>query len=294
MNHPEILLLRHRIELADSLAKHPEWAQCLGFVPTMGALHQGHLALAERAARENKVVVVSIFVNPTQFNNPQDLALYPHTLDQDMKLLATLLPLGAPIWVYAPNAEDLYDQAVVARNFDFQGLDTVFEGADRPGHFNGVGTVVSLLWKAVPAQRVYFGEKDYQQLCVVKALKRMENHSLEIIPCPIVRESNGLAMSSRNERLTAAQRQRAAWIYQTLQEVAQQGSASAPNRLSPDELRNLVAKKAQEAPDFEIAYFDIVHEGGVNRVTQWSAGARYRALIAVAFHGVRLIDNIAL
>jgi pantoate--beta-alanine ligase len=252
------------------------------------------LALAERAARENKVVVVSIFVNPTQFNNPQDLALYPHTLDQDMKLLATLLPLGTPIWVYAPNAEDLYDQAVVARSFDFQGLDTVFEGADRPGHFNGVGTVVSLLWKAVPAQRVYFGEKDYQQLCVVKALKRMENHSLEIIPCPIVRESNGLAMSSRNERLTAAQRQRAAWIYQTLQEVAQQASASAPNRLSPDELRNLVAKKAQEAPDFEIAYFDIVHEGGVNRVTQWSAGARYRALIAVAFHGVRLIDNIAL
>ncbi|MFM1888814.1 MAG: hypothetical protein RL501_1101 [Bacteroidota bacterium] len=294
MNHPEILLLRRRIELADSLAKHPEWAQCLGFVPTMGALHQGHLALAERAARENKVVVVSIFVNPTQFNNPQDLALYPHTLDQDLKLLATLLPLGTPIWAYAPNAEDLYDQAVVARSFDFQGLDTVFEGADRPGHFNGVGTVVSLLWKAVPAQRVYFGEKDYQQLCVVKALKRMENHALEIIPCPIVREPNGLAMSSRNERLTAAQRQRAAWIYQTLQEVAQQGSASAPNRLSPDELRNLVAKKAQEAPDFEIAYFDIVHEGGVNRVTQWSAGARYRALIAVAFHGVRLIDNIAL
>ena len=294
MNHPEILLLRHRIELADSLAKHTQWASSIGFVPTMGALHPGHLALVERAAQENKAVVVSIFVNPTQFNNAQDLALYPHTLDRDLALLSTLLHLGTPIWVYAPGAEDLYSNGVKAQSFDFQGLDSVFEGADRPGHFNGVGTVVSLLWKAVPAHRVYFGEKDYQQLCVVQALKRMEHRDLEIIPCPIVREPNGLAMSSRNERLTDSQRNRAAWIYQTLQEVADRGRAAAPNRLSPHGLRSLVTRAAQEAPDFQIAYFDIVTEGGMTPVDQWVTGEKYRALIAVVFHGVRLIDNIAL
>lgn len=197
----------------------------IGFVPTMGALHQGHLSLLETAKKENTIVVTSIFVNPTQFNNTEDLEKYPRTLEKDVEKIATV---SKEIIVYAPSVDDIYEGKTVSQHFDFDGLENQMEGKFRSGHFDGVGTIVKRLFEIIKPTNAYFGEKDFQQLQIVKKLVLKYKISVKIIGCPIYREANGLAMSSRNERLTAKERTEASFIYKTILEAKKQfGTKSA-------------------------------------------------------------------
>ncbi|MFZ0489934.1 MAG: pantoate--beta-alanine ligase, partial [Salegentibacter sp.] len=185
----------------------------LGLVPTMGALHQGHLSLVKEALETCDFVVVSIFVNPTQFNNSTDLEKYPRTLEKDLSLLQDL---DGEIYVFVPTANELYGKDIISEHFDFEGLEKVMEGKFRNGHFDGVGTVVKLLFTTIEPDKAFFGEKDYQQLQIIRKLTEKAQIPVEIIGCPILREESGLARSSRNERLSEPHRQKAAFIYQTL------------------------------------------------------------------------------
>ena len=188
----------------------------IGFVPTMGALHQGHLSLMQQSLAENNATVVSIFVNPTQFNNPEDLKKYPRTLDEDLKKITYL---DQNIIVFAPSVDDIYEGKVVSVDFDFDGLENQMEGKFRPGHFNGVGTIVKRLFEIVTPTNAYFGEKDFQQLQIVKKMVTKNHLDVNIVSCEIYREANGVAMSYRNERLSASERENASIIYQTLLEA---------------------------------------------------------------------------
>ena len=188
----------------------------IGFVPTMGALHQGHLALMQRSLKENDDTVVSIFVNPTQFNNPEDLEKYPRTLEEDVKKMRGL---SDKMILYAPSVEDIYEGNTISQDFDFDGLENQMEGKFRPGHFNGVGTIVKRLFEIVTPTNAYFGEKDFQQLQIVKKMVEKNHLPVNVVGCPIFREDNQLAMSSRNERLTPEERKEAAIIYKILTEA---------------------------------------------------------------------------
>jgi pantoate--beta-alanine ligase len=258
----------------------------IGFVPTMGALHAGHLALMERSLQENDYTVVSIFVNPTQFNNPEDLAKYPRTLDEDVRKITALNP---EIIVYAPSVNDIYDGNPVAQSFDFDGLENQMEGKFRPGHFDGVGTIVKQLFEIVTPTNAYFGEKDFQQLQIVKKLVVKNQLPVTIIGCPIYREANQLAMSSRNERLSAEERNQASLIYQTLlqaKEKFQNGTVESVNQL--------VQQTFENHPLFDLEYFVIAEEETLLPCTTKEKDKNYRAFIAVFVNNIRLIDTISL
>lgn len=258
----------------------------LGFVPTMGALHQGHISLVELALAENDLVVVSIFVNPTQFNNADDLDKYPRTPERDLELLKKT---NGNIFIYRPAVEDIYDTEVASVHYDFDGLEYEMEGEHREGHFDGVGTIVSKLFKIITPDRAYFGEKDFQQLQIIRKLVALDNLPVEIIGCPIIRESNGLAMSSRNKRLSPEELEKASFIYKTLMEVKDNFDSH-----SLTYLYDLVSERFLNNPHLELEYFTIANENTLKAMNEKTTAIPYRAFIAAFIGGVRLIDNIAL
>jgi len=254
----------------------------VGFVPTMGALHQGHLSLVKRAGVENDRVVVSIFVNPTQFNDARDLRNYPRTLDADLALLSDC-PCD---YVFSPEPEEIYPEPDT-RRFDFGALELVMEGHFRPGHFNGVAQVVSKLFNIVAPDRAYFGRKDFQQYSIILKMCSMLNLKVEIVACDIIREEDGLAMSSRNTLLTKDHRAVAPQIYRILQE-ARAGATT----LSPAEIRRFVKERVNSIPLLKIEYFDIVDELTLETISSWNQKGIKVGCIAVFAGAVRLIDNI--
>lgn len=260
--------------------------QTLGFVPTMGAIHNGHLSLLQKALNENDVVVMSIFVNPTQFNNSEDLAKYPRTLQKDLGLIQSL---SEKIVIYAPSVDDIYEGNTVAQNFNYDGLDNEMEGSNRPGHFNGVGTIVKKLFEITEPTKAYFGEKDFQQLQIIRKMVAKNAMDIDVIGCPIFREANGLAMSSRNERLSGNAKEKAAFIYQTLTAAK---ALFATKDISATE--NFVADAFANESDFTLEYFTIANEASLKAATVKENGIKYRGFIVAHIEGVRLIDNIAL
>lgn len=255
----------------------------VGLVPTMGALHEGHLALVRASVAANEYTVVSVFVNPTQFNNPEDLKKYPRDLERDMQLLATV----QCDLVFAPNKEDVYSDKELEQRFefDFGGLDTVMEGRFRPGHFNGVVQIVSKLFQMVKPQRSYFGEKDFQQLAIIHRMTDIMHFPVEIVDCPIVREDSGLAMSSRNERLSPEERKIASGISKVLFE-----SRNFVPCLTPDKLRAWVEDEIRRIDGLELEYYEIANAHTLQTAKSWNEPTV--GCIAVFCGAVRLIDNI--
>jgi pantoate--beta-alanine ligase len=275
-----------KASLIDYLKSIKTVQSTIGFVPTMGALHQGHLALMQKSQLENENTVVSIFVNPTQFNNPEDLAKYPRTLDEDVKKLTALNP---NIILYAPSVDDIYDGKPLSQSFDFDGLENQMEGKFRPGHFNGVGTIVKRLFEIVEPTNAYFGEKDFQQLQIVKKMVAKNHLKVNVIGCPIYRESNNLAMSSRNERLSTEERNEAAIIYQTLTAVKEKFATNSTTSIS-----EWVQKSFNKNKRFTLEYFVIADEATLLPCTRKNKNKKYRAFIAVLVNNIRLIDTISL
>lgn len=257
----------------------------IGLVPTMGALHKGHLSLVKNSISNNDITVVSIFVNPTQFNNPNDLASYPRTVDKDLELLQTI---GCDI-VFAPEADDIYSKSETDSRFefDFEGLDKVMEGKFRPGHFNGVVQIVSKLFDLVRPDRAYFGEKDFQQLAIIRLMTRRYNLPIEIVPCPIVREDSGLALSSRNSLLKDNEKQVASHIYAVLNE-----SRQFVPQTEVEELKQCVIAAIEQKPELKVEYFDIVDGHTLKSIGKWDEYDYVVGCITVFCGNVRLIDNI--
>ena len=255
----------------------------LGFVPTMGALHDGHKSLVERSVAENDFTLVSIFVNPTQFNNPSDLEKYPRNLEKDVHLLQKV---GCD-YIFAPESKDIYQEDELNNRFefDFGGLDSVMEGRFRPGHFNGVVQIVSKLFQLVKPDKAYFGEKDFQQLSIIHRMVDVMNIDVQIIDCQIVREESGLAMSSRNERLSPEQRKNAVQISKVLFE-----SRNFVPRLKPSEIVNWVTEQINKVPGLDVEYYEIVDVKSLQTVNSWEKPTV--GCIAVFCGEVRLIDNI--
>lgn len=254
----------------------------VGLVPTMGALHAGHASLVKRSVNENEVTVVSVFVNPTQFNDKNDLVKYPRTLDADCKLLEAC---GAT-YTFAPSVEEMYPEPDT-RQFSYAPLDTVMEGAFRPGHFNGVCQIVSKLFEAVKPHRAYFGEKDFQQLAIIHEMVRQMQFDLEIVGCPIVREEDGLALSSRNARLSAEERENALKISQTL---FKSRTFAATHTVS--ETLKMVEDAIEAAPGLRLEYFEIVDGNTLQKIDSWEDTSYTVGCITVFCGEVRLIDNI--
>lgn len=255
----------------------------IGFVPTMGALHEGHISLVKEAKKNNDICIVSVFVNPTQFNNPEDLEKYPRTIERDAALLAEV---GAD-FVFAPTVEQIYPEPDT-RQFDFGKLDKVMEGEHRPGHFNGVAQVVSRLFDIVHPDRAYFGEKDFQQLAIIREMVKQFALDVEIVPMPILREVSGLALSSRNERLSAEQKEIATHIYKTLLF----SSTEYFDRISVAQTIEIVSERINSFEPLRVEYFDIVDGYTLQSVSDWSDSEYIVGCIAVYCGEVRLIDNI--
>lgn len=274
-------------DLAAYLLDYREATKSIGLVPTMGAFHSGHLALIQQALDNNDVVVVTIFVNPTQFNNSEDLLKYPRNLESDINTLKTLGSNN--ILVYAPTVEDIYPDGAISKSYNLGAIENLMEGEFRPGHFQGVATIVEYLFIAVKPNRAYFGEKDYQQLQIIKKLVEITSQPIEIIPCPILRESDGLAMSSRNQRLTPMHREAASFIYQTLKTAKNKfGTKSAK------EVTNWVINEFKKNTSLELEYFSIAEQTSLKPVIRKQKFKKYRAFIAAFAGDIRLIDNIAL
>lgn len=254
----------------------------IGFVPTMGALHEGHLALMHRAKKENDLLTVSIFVNPVQFNNADDLKKYPRTPEEDTKKLESV---HCDV-LFAPDVKEMYPEDVTVQ-YDFGSLDKVMEGALRPGHFNGVAVVVKKLLDIIGPHRAYFGEKDFQQLMLIKKLVEMEKIPVEIVPCPIVREPDGLAMSSRNRLLSFEDRKIAPFIYKTLLEAKR-----LHDHIGVNPLRQMIINIFKGNEHFKLEYFDIVDDKTLRPVNVWNDKVGTVACVAVWLGSVRLIDNI--
>ena len=255
----------------------------VGLVPTMGALHNGHLELVKRCVAENSICVVSVFVNPTQFNDKNDLLHYPRTLDADCRLLESA---GCAI-AFAPEVEEMYP-VEDTRVFNLGAVAEVMEGKYRPGHFNGVAQIVSKLFDAVQPDRAYFGEKDFQQIAVIRSMVKLLNYPVEIVACPIVREDDGMALSSRNLRLTPEQRKNAVSISQTLFK-----SRTFAEQHSVAETIDYVVNTLNSVPDLDVEYFEIVNGNTLLSVNDWSDSDYIVGCITVYCGEVRLIDNIA-
>lgn len=256
----------------------------IGFVPTMGALHAGHRSLVERARRECATVVVSVFVNPTQFNDKTDLKNYPRTPEADLRLLEEV---GAD-YVFMPSVEEVYPEPDT-RTFDFGMIDKVMEGATRPGHFNGVAQVVSRLFDLVKPAKAYFGEKDFQQIAVIREMVRQLRIPVEIIPCPIVRGEDGLALSSRNTLLDTAHRMAAPYIYKVLKAAVEKS-----HQTTPDQLAAWVTAQVESNPLLKVIYFQVVDAATMQQVRTWEESPAVQGCIAVQAGDIRLIDNIKL
>ena len=254
----------------------------VGFVPTMGALHAGHRSLVEKARKECETVVVSVFVNPTQFNDKNDLKHYPRTPEADEALLEAA---GADI-VFMPTVEEIYPEPDT-RIFDFGQIDKVMEGATRPGHFNGVAQVGSRLFDMVNPAKAYFGEKDFQQIAVIKAMVKQLGLTVEIIECPIIRDEDGLALSSRNTLLTKEHRAAAPHIYATIKQCAEKMQA-----MTPAELSAWVTAEVESNPLLKVIYFQAVDALSMQQISAWSESERVQGCIAVQAGDIRLIDNV--
>ena len=285
-NPKDMLIFNNKGDLNKHLQGISNTNSTIGFVPTMGALHLGHLSLLEKSMENNTHTVISIFVNPTQFNNPEDLEKYPRTIENDIEKIKTV---SNKILVYAPTVEDIYEGNTASQHYDFDGLENQMEGKFRPGHFDGVGTVVKRLLEIVKPTNAYFGEKDFQQLQIVKKLVAKEKIPVTIIGCPIYRENNGLAMSSRNERLSVKERENASLIFEILNQ-AKTLFATEPAAIVTD----FVAKAFEKYPDFELEYFEIAEEETLLPCITKSENKDYRAFIAVFVNKIRLIDTISL
>jgi pantoate--beta-alanine ligase len=279
-------IFNKKLDLQQFLAPFYLEKKAVGLVPTMGALHEGHLSLIQKALSENDIVVVSIFVNPTQFNNAEDLEKYPRNLSGDIK---TIERLSQEVVIFAPEISEMYENTPKAISFDFGGLDKVMEGKFREGHFQGVATIVEKLFELVKPTRAYFGEKDYQQILIIKSMLEQRKLPVTLVPCPIVREESGLAMSSRNERLSPEGRKQAAFIYSVLQE-AQKLFTTA----SVAEVEVFVKEQFSQKKGFDLEYFTITKADTLEQVKEKKSSESYRAFITVYVEGVRLIDNIAL
>ncbi len=269
-------------ELKRFLASDRQEKKQIGLVPTMGALHAGHLSLVKRCVAENDVCVVSVFVNPTQFNDKHDLETYPRTLEADCALLES----AGCTYVFAPSVEEMYPEPDT-RTFDFGTVSQVMEGARRPGHFNGVAQIVSKLFYAVEPDNAYFGEKDFQQIAVIRAMVQQLQIPVRINACPIVREADGLALSSRNTRLTAEQRQKAPVIARTLKE-----STNFVPEKSVQEVIDYVVNTINQVPDMCVEYYEIVDGNRLESIHDWSETDYPVGCITVYCGEVRLIDNI--
>lgn len=258
----------------------------IGFVPTMGALHVGHISLVEQANLENDCVVVSIFVNPTQFDNPNDLLKYPRTIENDIALLKRF---SKNIFIFSPSALELYNNNINSKSYNFSGIESEMEGKHRIGHFDGVGTVLNLFFRIIKPNKAYFGEKDFQQLRIVRKLVEIENLPVKVIGCPTIRETSGLAMSSRNKRLNNEQLKEAILIYKTLLKIKENF-----NLLSILKLNQLVEKEFKSHPSLTLEYFEIADTETLKTGIYKSKKKKYRAFIASFIGGIRLIDNMAL
>ncbi|MDR2915777.1 MAG: pantoate--beta-alanine ligase [Tannerella sp.] len=269
-------------DLKDSLAKEREAGRTVGLVPTMGALHDGHLSLVKQCKQENDVCVVSIFVNPTQFNDKNDLKAYPRTSEKDCELLK---PIGCD-YVFAPSEEEMYPEPDT-RIFNLGSVAEVMEGVYRPGHFNGVAQIVSKLFDIVMPDKAYFGEKDFQQIAVIREMAKQLDLRINIIACPIVREADGLAMSSRNTRLTHEQRQFAPVIARTLKE-----SLNFATSKSVQDVENWVTKTLNDTPYMHVEYYEIIDGNTLQPIKEWSDTDFPVGCVTVFCGDVRLIDNI--
>ena len=254
----------------------------IGFVPTMGALHEGHVSLVKQCKAENDVCIVSVFVNPTQFNNSEDLKKYPRNPEKDAKLLSK----NGCDAVFFPQVEDIYPEGEQSGSFEFNGLENEMEGKFRPGHFDGVATIVNKFFNIIQPDKAYFGEKDFQQLRIIQTLVEKENHSIQIIPMPIFREEDGLAMSSRNERLTPEFRKTAPLIHEFLLKVKE----LQPTH-SVEEINTKVTEWFKESP-LELEYFVLSDEKTLKEVQSWDESENIRAFVAVYAGEIRLIDNM--
>jgi pantoate--beta-alanine ligase len=281
-----MLIFNKKSDLSAFLRPFIKQNKSIGFVPTMGALHEGHLSLLKKSLTENSITVMSIFVNPTQFNNTEDLDKYPRTLKRDVQIMQDL---SNSIIVYAPDVEDIYEGNTVSENFEYDRLENQMEGKHRPGHFDGVGTIVKRLFEIVQPNKAYFGEKDFQQLQIVKKLVSKYNIPVEVIGCPIHREPNGLAMSSRNERLSSIAKEKAAIIYQTLSDAKKFFQTN-----SAEETILFVENEFKKHPEFQLEYFEIADEATLIPVSEKETNKKYRGFIAIFIENIRLIDNISL
>ena len=279
-------IFNKKVDLNDFLKNNIRDNTSIGFVPTMGALHQGHLSLLKKSIENNITTVISIFVNPTQFNNVEDLEKYPRTLEEDLEKIKTV---SDKILIYAPTVEDIYEGNPKSQHYNFDGLENQMEGKFRFGHFDGVGTIVKRLFEIVKPTHAYFGEKDFQQLQIVKKLVEKEKLPVTIVGCPIFRETSGLAMSSRNERLSQNEKEKATIIFKILNEAKILfGTKSAK------EVSDFVAKSFQKHPSFELEYFEIADEATLMTCFRKNKNKKYRAFIAVFLNKIRLIDTISL
>ncbi len=275
-------IIRTVKQLNDTVCQIKEQGLSIGLVPTMGALHAGHISLIERARRENDRVVVSIFVNPTQFNNAEDLRTYPRTEQEDCNKLQN----AGVDYAFIPSVEEVYPEPDT-RIFDLGAVAEVMEGPMRPGHFNGVAQIVSKLFTFVQPDKAYFGEKDFQQIAVIRRMVELEKFNIEIIDCPIKREDDGLAMSSRNVRLTTEQRAIAPVIYKTLK-----SSVEYAQNHTLEETRNFVINTLDAISPLKVEYYEIVNATNMQPLAQWDEASSIVGCITVYCGEVRLIDNI--
>jgi pantoate--beta-alanine ligase len=280
----EIIYTKNLLNTA--LKAHRAQNHSIGLVPTMGALHEGHESLVRTSVAANDVTVVSIFVNPTQFDNQNDLEKYPRNLELDVERLKNISP---NLLVFAPGVEEIYQKDVVSQPFDFEGLENKMEGTHRKGHFDGVGTIVKQLFEIVQPHFAYFGEKDYQQLLIIKKMVANYKIPVTVVGCPILREKNGLAMSSRNERLSPELREKASVIYQSLLEAKDLFATH-----STQEIIDRITGKFEESEDFDLEYVEIANAENLETAHQKLANTPYRIFTAVYAGDVRLIDNLAL
>ncbi|MBU8893583.1 MAG: pantoate--beta-alanine ligase [Bacteroidales bacterium] len=275
-------VVENRNELNNTVADLRSSGRSIGFVPTMGALHEGHLSLIECSNRENDITIVSIFVNPTQFNDSEDYKRYPRIIQDDIKKLKRV----KCDFLFTPSKDEMYPDED-KREFDFGNLESIMEGAHRPGHFRGVALIVSKLFEIVNPHRAYFGEKDFQQVAIINRLTKLLNLDIKIVSCPIMREKDGLAMSSRNMLLSTEQRDNVSIISETLFDSLQKKKI-----LSIAETKEWVIRKINENPFLEVEYFEIVDSETLNSVNEWSQVVKITGCIAVQVGNIRLIDNI--
>ena len=273
-------------QLREKINRSTSQRSNLALVPTMGALHKGHLSLIRKAVKENELVVISIFVNPTQFDNKEDLKKYPRDLGADLKKIAAI---SDTCLVFAPDVSSLYPNGLQKGNYDLKGLDASMEGAHRKGHFQGVCTIVEALLTVVAPDVAYFGEKDFQQLQIIRHIVSTRKIPVRIVGCPIVREKSGLAMSSRNQRLSDSNRIKAANIYRILKAARQKFGTKSATQVS-----EWAQNEVNSIPELKMEYFEIANENTLRPVLRKRKNGKYRAFIADYIDGIRLIDNIAL